>query len=59
MNDRVLSLSFPEKQREFYKNAKHVTKYRKSLKQQSQKSELSLAIRPYEVGFDVCIVLFF
>ncbi|KAH7517126.1 hypothetical protein FEM48_Zijuj09G0029200 [Ziziphus jujuba var. spinosa] len=37
-----------KKQREFYKNAKYVKKYKKSIKQQSQQNEVSTAIRPYE-----------
>ncbi|KAK9281683.1 hypothetical protein L1049_004587 [Liquidambar formosana] len=37
-----------KKQREFYKNAKYVSKYKKSLKQQNQQNDFSLAIRPRE-----------
>lgn len=55
MNDMFLSFS-SEKQREFYRNAKHVTKYRKSLKQQSQQSEPSSAIKPHEVCCDICFI---
>lgn len=37
-----------KKQREFYKNAKYVSKYKKSLKQQSRQNDLSSASRPQE-----------
>ncbi|XP_044501559.1 rRNA-processing protein FYV7 [Mangifera indica] len=40
--------AFKKKQREFYKNAKRVSKYKKSLKQQNQQNDNSLAIRPVE-----------
>ncbi|KAF5930317.1 hypothetical protein HYC85_031190 [Camellia sinensis] len=36
------------KQREFYKNAKYVSKYKKSLKQQSQQNDRYPAMRPLE-----------
>lgn len=45
----IFSLFLSEKQREFYKNAKRVSKYKKSLKQQNQQNDNSLAIRPVEV----------
>ncbi|XP_017969932.1 PREDICTED: rRNA-processing protein FYV7 [Theobroma cacao] len=37
-----------KKKREFYKNAKFVNKYRKSLKQQSQGNDLPSAVKPPE-----------
>ncbi|CAL5353906.1 unnamed protein product [Camellia sinensis] len=37
-----------KKQREFYKNAKYVSKYKKSLKQQSQQNDRYPALRPLE-----------
>ncbi|XWS36220.1 hypothetical protein CRYUN_Cryun20dG0066700 [Craigia yunnanensis] len=43
-----------KKKREFYKNAKHVNKYKKSLKQQNQGNDLPSAIRtPEEVNEDI------
>jgi hypothetical protein len=38
-----------EKQREFYKNAKYVSKFKKKLKQQHQPNELHSDVRPSEV----------
>lgn len=38
-----------EKQREFYKNAKNVNKFKKLVKQQNQQNEPSLAQRHIEV----------
>jgi hypothetical protein len=34
-----------EKRREFYENAKYVSKFKKKLKQQNQPNELSSAVR--------------
>ncbi|XP_022728359.1 rRNA-processing protein FYV7 [Durio zibethinus] len=43
-----------KKKREFYKNAKHVNKYKKSLKQQNQGNDLPSAIRtPEEENEDI------
>ncbi|KAJ0051532.1 hypothetical protein Pint_01055 [Pistacia integerrima] len=44
--------AFKKKQREFYKNAKYVSKYKQSLKQQSQQIEASSAVRPIELIFN-------
>ncbi|KAJ4823057.1 hypothetical protein Tsubulata_049609 [Turnera subulata] len=40
-----------KKQREFYKNAKYVSKFKKTLKQQGQQSNPSPAVKPVEVFF--------
>ncbi|XP_031258092.1 rRNA-processing protein FYV7 isoform X2 [Pistacia vera] len=40
--------AFKKKQREFYKNAKYVSKYKQSLKQQSQQIDAFSAVRPIE-----------
>ncbi|CAK7348242.1 unnamed protein product [Dovyalis caffra] len=37
-----------KKQREFYKNAKYVSKFKKKLKQQNQPNELSSVVKPSE-----------
>ncbi|EXC34698.1 hypothetical protein L484_020470 [Morus notabilis] len=37
-----------KKQKEFYKNAKYVSKFKKSIKQQGQQNDLSSIIRPQE-----------
>nr|POF15142.1 n-terminal kinase-like protein [Quercus suber] len=47
--------SLIKKQKEFYKNAKHVKKYKKLLKQQSQQHDISSAIRSVEKK---CLVVF-
>ncbi|XP_073063372.1 uncharacterized protein [Primulina eburnea] len=39
-----------EKQREFYKNAKHLRKFKKSLKQLEQENVPSTTIKPFEGG---------
>ncbi|KAJ4727602.1 Rrna-processing fyv7 [Melia azedarach] len=38
--------AFKKKQMEFYKNAKYVSKYKKSLKQQNQQNHISSAVKP-------------
>ncbi|KAH7578414.1 hypothetical protein JRO89_XS01G0378700 [Xanthoceras sorbifolium] len=40
--------AFKKKQREFYKNAKCVSKYKKLLNQQSQPNDISSSVRPIE-----------
>ncbi|XP_075483416.1 uncharacterized protein LOC142523563 [Primulina tabacum] len=42
--------SLIKKQREFYKNAKHLRKFKKSLKQLEQENVPSTTIRPFEGG---------
>ncbi|XP_057534202.1 uncharacterized protein LOC130812666 [Amaranthus tricolor] len=39
-----------KKKREFYKNAKHVSKYKKILKQQNQHNDESSSVRPIQVN---------
>lgn len=45
----VIDLCLSEKQREFYKNAKYVQKFKRSLKQQEQQNDPSTISRPLEV----------
>jgi hypothetical protein len=57
LTDRLVPvICLLEKQKEFYKNAKNVKKYKKLLKQQSQQHDISLAISPLEVCYDVYFI---
>lgn len=42
-----------EKKREFYKNAKHVSKYKKILKQQNQHNDESSSVQPIQVIYSI------
>lgn len=50
----VLFSFLSEKQRELYKNAKNVQKYKKMLKQQNQHNDPSVAERHVEVWYLIC-----
>uniref|UniRef100_A0A803MSS9 rRNA-processing protein FYV7 n=1 Tax=Chenopodium quinoa TaxID=63459 RepID=A0A803MSS9_CHEQI len=46
----IANICYREKKREFYTNAKHVSKYKKLLKQQNQPNDKSVSVEPVEAN---------